>query len=147
MRFFIFLLILGAFIQSAFLPINICLILIVVRSFAVEEHQNYYLAFMTGIILAILSPVNIGFWTIILLFCVKFVHIIRTFPITSKGITIIPVALLLLGLTEYLQQLLFKVSFSITPVIIGGVLALPLYFIIRLWEERFVVKREIRLKI
>ncbi len=147
MRYFIFLLLLSAFLQTAFLQINLCLILIICRSYAIEEKENYYLAFATGIFIAILSTSNLGFWTLIFLLFVKVIHAVRKVPVTARGVSIIPVSFVLLSLSAGLEYLVFKVSFSFTSVLISALLSLPIYFLIKLWEDRFIVKPELKLKI
>jgi hypothetical protein len=147
MRFFVFLLLLAAFLQTAFLPLNLCLLLLIVRSYATEEKENYYLAFASGIFLAILSTHNLGFWTLIFLITVKLVHVVRKFPLTTKGVSIIPVVFFFLLVASFLEQLFFNVSFSLMPLLLGAIISLPIYIAVKMWEDRFIVKPDIKLKI
>lgn len=147
MRFFIFLLILAAFLQTAIIPTNLCLMLLICRSFVVSEKENFYLGFAVGLFLGVLSSQNVGFWPVIFLVAVKLVSVIRRLPIASNILAIVPVSLVLLGLSQFFESFVFGQSFNTGGIFIGVILSLPAYVIIKFWEERFIVKSDIRLKI
>lgn len=147
MRYFIFLLLLSAFLQTAFIPLNLCLLLMICRSYAIEERENYYLGFASGIFLSILTATNLGFWTFIFVLYVKIIHAIRRLPVTARGVTIIPVSFLLFSFSAFLEYLIMGVSFSFFSVLISSLLSLPIYLVIKIWEDRFIAKPEIKLKV
>lgn len=147
MRLFIFLLLLSAFLQTSFLQINLCLILLISRSFAYEESENYYAALFGGLLLGFLSTANLGFWPIVFLLVVKLAHLIRRLPITANFLTVIPASLLIILVSSYVESLSYKTTINFVLIVLEAVLALPIYLLIRYWEERFVVKPELKLKI
>lgn len=52
MKTLLLLIALFAFLQSAFLPINLVLVLIIARSLIVDDRENLFLAFFGGLILS-----------------------------------------------------------------------------------------------
>lgn len=147
MKFFIFVLILAAFFQTTFVPLNLVLILIICRSYVVEERANYYLAFLAGIVLSLLTTQNIGFWPITFLIIVKLVHLIRRLPFTASALTIIPVAAVLISLVTYIESFITSSSFSYINPLFGTIISFPIFIAIKIWEERFVPNKAIKLKI
>ncbi len=147
MRTSFFIILLSAFLQTTFLPLNLCLILIICRSYALEERQNYYLALFAGIVLGFLNSQNLGFWPLIFLIVVKITHLVKKLPVTANFLTIIPVAFIQLALVKWLESLIFKSTLNFFFVIVETVLALPLFILIKLWEERFIANKEIKLRL
>lgn len=147
MKIFTFLLILSVFFQTAFLPVNLCLILLISRSFAYEESKNYLAAILAGLFLGLLSSINLGFWPIVFLLTVKLVHIIRRLPIAANFLTVIPTSFVIIMLNFYAESLIFGTRINFAKIIWETALTLPFYILVRFWEERFVVKPEMKLKI
>ncbi len=147
MRLFIFALVLTAFLQTSFLQFPLCLVMLICRSFVVDEKQNYYLAFAAGLLLGILSTQNVGFWALIFLLVVKLTHLIRKLPFTANSITILPVSFILTAAVNLLESFIFSSSFNIYNPILASIFSLPVLIAIKFWEERFTVRPDIRLKI
>src|SRR3989338_8694347 len=122
MRLFLLILVLVSFLQAAFLPVNLCLIIILVRSFVVSDRGNYYLAIFTGILLGFLAGVNLGFWAVIFLLVVKITTMIRKLPIAANYWTILPYSFLIILLVSLLQRFLFSESINIYLVLIDTIL-------------------------
>jgi hypothetical protein len=147
MKIFSFILLLAALIQTSFLPIDLCLILLICRSYAVHSRENYYLAVMSGILMGILSSSNLGFWPLLYVLAVLIVHIIRLLPITRRSLTVIPVTFLILTATAFTMNLFLKMPFIWWYALIGSLIALPIYMVIRIWEDRFITKPGIKLRV
>lgn len=147
MKLFILLLIIAIFLQTSFVPINLVLILIISRAFVIEELANYYLAFFGGILLGILSVNNIGFWPLVLLIIVKILHLSKKLPLSKNIFTVAIMAFVLLSAVDFLQSFLFHQDFEIKKVFIENIIAIPVYYLMKIWEERFIVKSEVKLKI
>lgn len=147
MKLLIVALIFISFLQSTILPINLVLLILISRSFVIAERQNLYLAFGIGIFLALLIGQTIGFLSFIYLVLIFLVQLIKKSPLSSNWITILPTAFLVLTVSEISQSLAFNFSFNLVPLLYQMFLVLPVYFLIRFWEERFVVKEEVKLKI
>jgi hypothetical protein len=147
MKLFIFFIFLAAFAQTSFITLNLCLIILISRSYAINDAKNYYLALFGGILVGVLTSLNIGFYPLIFIVSVFLVHLIRTLPITGKYWIILPISfglLMMAMLTEY-QVYNFKINWWLPSI--GSLVTLPIYIFIREWEERFVAKPGIRLKL
>jgi hypothetical protein len=147
MRVFIFIFILAAFLQTAFIPINLCLILLICRSFALEDDLNYWMGFFGGIMLSALSSANLGFWTFAFLITVKFIQLAKILPISSNFFTIIPISFIVISLVGLLESFFFEQSFNLMKVFIETAITLPTYILVRFWEDRFMMRQDVRLKI
>lgn len=147
MKLFAFLLLIAALLQTSFVPLNLCLILLICRSYAIHSQDNYYLAFLAGIFLGILSPANLGFWPLLFLLSVLIIHILRLVPIIHNTLIIIPIALSVLLTVSFIESLVFKVPFFWWYPLTSGIISLPIFIIVREWEERFVAKSGIKLKV
>ncbi len=135
MKTFILILIIAAFLQSSFIPINLVLILLISRSLSLIDQANLAAAFLGGILLGLLSAANLGFWALVFLMVVKLIELIKKLPFSVNILTIIPVSLLLILAVEYSQQLLLGQTLSLTKVIVETVLVLPTYFVFNLLER------------
>ena len=146
MKLFIFLLLIAAFLQTSFISLNLCLIILICRSYAIHQKENYYLALFSGIFLGILSSANLGFWPLIMIGTVFIIHAIRLLPITGRVLTIVPVALLVLFSASGLEKLLLNTTFVWWQPILSAIIALPIFIVVREWEERLITKPGIKLK-
>ena len=147
MKLFSFLLLLAAFIQTAFLPLNICLVILICRSYAIHSKENYYLAIIAGLFIGILSPVNWGFWPLVFSASVALIHMIRLLPITGRLLMVVPVAFLILTLSNGIESLFLQAPFIWWYGALSSLIALPIFIAVRTWEERFIVKSGIKLKV
>lgn len=147
MKVYFLLLTLIALFQTSFLPVNLCLLVIIAKSFASYDKENYYLAFFTGIMLGILSPVNLGFWALVFLIVVYLTHLARKLPITANNLTILPVSFVIILTVTLLESIILKQKINIRIIFIDTMLMLPLFIFVKIWEERFVVKDELKLKL
>lgn len=147
MKFFIFVLILASLFQTSFLPINLVLMLLIARELVYSTKANLYLAFGAGILLGLLSPQNIGFAPFIFLIVVKLVSFLRKLPFTTSFLTVLPISFVIFLSTAFIEQQVFKINTNIYLIILQSVLMLPVYFLTKMWEERFVVSKDIKLKL
>ena len=136
-----------AFMQSAFLPINLVLVVIIARGLSFDDRDNLILAFFGGLILAFLNQVNLGYYPLIFLLIIKFSGLIKKLPISFNPLMIFLSGSLLISLTAFLNSLFINQYLEIYPHLVEVILVLPAYFLIKLWEEKFIVKSYIKLKI
>lgn len=147
MRLFLIALIIAALIQSSFLNLNLCLILIIARNFCLEDQSNLTGAFFGGLSLSLLTAQNLGFWAIVFLLVAKTVNLIKKLPFSSNILTILPVSLLIITLVTILESLIFQIAINPWVIIAETLLTLPAFVITKIWEERFIVKPSIKLKV
>ena len=147
MKTFILLLIFVTLLQTAFIPVNLCLILLVCRSLVISDRMNFYLALISGIVLGLLSSSNLGFYPLIFLVYIYLLSLFKKSAFSTNFLLFLPIALLIYATTAFLEKLIFNQSFSFSKLIFETLLTLPLYLLVRFWEERFVVRKGIKLKI
>lgn len=146
MNLFIIILILISFLEGTILPFDLVLIILIARSFVVSEKSNYYLAFFFGFLVSLLLGYPLGLFSLIYLFAVTISHIIKTTNLKAYWIVVLPLTFFLLLFEQLILKLLNISDFNLSLLLIPTILMLPVYFIVRLWEERFIVAKDIKLK-
>ena len=148
MKTLIIILILCAFLQTTILPIDLVLPALIFRSYIVSDKSNLYLAFFFGLLVAHLSGTNLGVQSLIYLLIVELIRVISRIPALNTILTIIPITFLALTFNSVVLAIFNGSSIQLWPeILLESVAALPVYLLIRFWEERFVVRPEIKLKI
>lgn len=143
----IFVLILLSFLQEAFLPFNIVLLILVSRAFVVDEKKNYYLAFIFGLVLSFLAGYSLGSLSIIYLIIVLVIQIFRRFQFVTHPIIMLPVVVVALLADQFARSLMLGSDIDLKQILLQIILIIPIYFIVLLWEERFIVRKDIKLKV
>lgn len=143
----IFVLILLSFLQEAFLPFNLVLLVLVARAFVVTEKENYYLAFIFGLVLSFLAGYPLGSLSIIYLMIVLIINIFRKFQFVRHPLIVIPVAGVALLSDQLARSLMLSSNIDLGQIPIQIILSIPIYFAVLLWEERFIVRKDIKLKV
>lgn len=147
MRTIIAVLILAAFLQTTILPVNLVLLVLVLRSFLVSETSNLYLAFGFGLLISHLSSTPLGIQSIVYISMVIFTRALGRLPISNNILVVIPLTGFAALFDAGINALMMNASLQPVPAVLPPViLAIPLYIIIRFWEERFVVS-DIKLKV
>lgn len=146
MKTFLLLLVLLAFLQSAFLPLNLVLVLLIARSLVVEDRSNLILAFGSGLVLSFLTQVNLGYWPVILILAVKLAGMIRKLPVSFNPVIIILSGVVVISIVAVVNNFFIGETIQLFQRILESVLVLPAFYLTRAWEERFVVKSAIKLK-
>ena len=147
MKTLIAILILLAFLQTTLLPINIVVIILLLRAYIKPDSTNLYLAFFFGILVAFLSHQNLGFLSALYLSQVFVTHLLSKSPLSKNIFSVVPIIVVFSLILEFLTSVPFGQSPNFFPrVIIEGFFSLPIYLGLRLWEERFVVRSHIKLK-
>lgn len=147
MKLFIFILILACFLQGAFLPLNLALILLISRSLITVERSNLILGFIAGILLGLITSVNIGFYSLLFLIFIELTHTIKKSPLSSNILTIVPLTFLFTGVLSFFEQTFFGSQIHISLLFVQALLSLPLFLVIRFWEERFIISTPLKLKV
>lgn len=136
-----------SFLQGALLPFDLVLIFLVVRSFISSGKENLWLAFGFGLLVSVLQSSPLGFLSLVYLAAVVTSHLVRKTHFASHWIAILPLSIIFLLAKQFLLNIFLGSSLNYGFLLVETALVLPFYFTLRLWEERFVVKKEIRLKI
>ena len=147
MKTFLVLLVLASLIQSAFLPINLCLVLIICRSLVVTDSSNYFLALITGIFIGLLTATNIGLLSLLFILVVKLIYLLKKLPLANNTATVIPLSLIVIVIFTLIQNLVIQQKINYLLQLIEALLCLPTYILIRMWEERFIPRQGVKLKV
>ncbi len=140
MKTLILILIVIAFIETTILPLNLGLLILICRSYIKTEDKNLYLAFGFGLLISFLNLSPLGLLSLKYLGLVQLTQMLSTSPLAGRSILIIPISFVLLLFYHHNLQVVPK-------VIIESLLSLPILYFVKLWEERFIVRKEIKLRV
>ncbi|MDO8618866.1 MAG: hypothetical protein Q7R49_02850 [Candidatus Daviesbacteria bacterium] len=147
MKILIGVLLLFSFLQTTVLPINLVLLVLVLRSFIVYEPANFYLGFGFGLLTSHLNTTPLGLQGLIFLAAVVVGRGISRLPISNNILIVVPLVFVVSLLDSGVNALSTGSSLQVFPVFLQTILAIPVYLVLRFWEERFVVRQELKLKI
>lgn len=147
MKTLIIILIIAAFLQTTILPIDLVLLILICRAYIVNEKNNLYLSFAFGLLISHLNLTNVGFQSLIYLITVQATRILSRFRLAGNSLFIVPVSLVFLSLSQVVNSVVNHTTLDFSKIIIASFLSLPILYLIRLWEERFIVRKEIKLKV
>jgi hypothetical protein len=137
-----------SFFQATLVPINLVLIVILLRSYIKVEPANLYLGFGFGLLLSHLNQLPLGSDSILFLILVMITRLISKAPFQKNIITALPFMFILLSINIALTAILKSQSVLLWPQILAEMLLLvPTYFILRLWEERFIPRKDFKLRV
>lgn len=147
MKFLILLLIIISFLQTTIFPMDLVLLILVLRAYIVSKQQDLYLAFGFGILVSHLTLIPLGVHSIIYLLGILLAHASHNSRLSQHILTVLPLVLTVLLVDEVVTSKFLHQSLQIWPqVILISLLSLPGFWLIKYWEERFVVK-DIKLRI
>lgn len=148
MKTLIIILIIAAFLQTTIVPIDLVLIILICRSYIKSDKSNLYLVFIFGLFISHLNLSNLGFQSLIYLFLIQITQILSRSRLSGNSLLILPISLILLSLNQTAVALFTSQTPQLFPIsLVGAFLSLPILYLVRLWEERFIIRREIKLKI
>ncbi len=147
MKTLVIILIAAAFLQSTILPIELCLLILICRSYIKSGKENLYLAFAFGLLVAHLNTVSLGLQSMVYLSFVLMTEGLSKIRLAGNPLLIVPISLVFLFLNQIIFSMINHQSLEVSNIIFASLLSLPALYLIRLWEERFVVRKEIKLKI
>lgn len=148
MKTLVIILIIAAFLQSTILPINLTLIILIARSLIKPERANLILAFSFGLLISHLNLGPLGLQGLIYLMLTQFTQILSKSKVSANPLIIVPLTLLLSSLNLTTISIITHQSIHLLPKLFWeAMFALPTFYIVRLWEERFIVRKEVKLKV
>lgn len=148
MKTLIAILIIAAFLQSTILPLDLVLIILICRAFIKEGGNNLFLAFALGLFISHLNGNLLGFKSFFYLVIVYSTQLISKSRFAKNSYLLIPLSLLFLSLNTAAVSLFTNQTIRFFPkVVIETILCIPVFYLLRIWEERFIVKKDIKLKV
>lgn len=146
MKTLLLLITLFSFLQSAFLGVNLVVVLVAARSLVIDDRDNLFLAFFGGLILSFLTQVNLGYYPLVLILIVKTSVVLKRLPVSFNLLTIFLAGGFLIAIGAILNSLFIDQPVKVWPLVIEAVLLLPFFYLVRFWEERFLTK-SVKLKV
>lgn len=147
MKTIITVLILAAFLQTTIVPLNLVLIILICRAYIRPEKANLFLAFGFGLLTAHLSLNNLGLQSLTFVVLVQLTQVFSKIRFFTHPLLIMPLAFCLLSINALIDSLINQQSVQIFPnCLTESIVALPVYYFIKLWEERFIVRKDIKLR-
>lgn len=148
MKSLIVVLVILSFIESSILNTNLVLMILILRTFIRSDKDNLYLAIGFGLFLAHLRFQNLGLVPFIYLLIVQMSQLLSRSRLSNNPWVVLPITLLLLLVQDIILAAFNNFSIQIWPkILMEAILLVPTYLLLRFWEERFVVKPEVKLKI
>lgn len=137
MKTLITVLIISSFLESTILPLDLVLIILICRAFIKADKANLYLAFVFGLLLSHLTLTTLGLQSILFLIMLQITQSLSKSRLSQNALLIVPICFAAIGINQII----------ISTNIYGGFLSLPIFYLVRFWEERFIVRKEIRLRV
>ena len=147
MKTLIAMLIIISFIQTTILPMDLVLIILICRSYIRSDKSNLYWAFGFGLLNGHLNLNLLGINSLIYLILVGITESLSRSRLAGNPFLIIPLTLILVSINHITLSILTNASIQFFPkVVVEAALSLPILYLIKMWEERFIVRKEIKLR-
>ncbi|MCL5784650.1 MAG: hypothetical protein M1142_04850 [Patescibacteria group bacterium] len=146
MKTLIVVLIIAAFLQSTIVPVDLVLIILICRAYVRSERQNLYLGFAFGLLTAHLNLTGLGLQSLIYLAAIQATQALSRIRLAGNPLMIVPICLVFLSFSQAINSFINHQTLELTKVFFVSFLSLPTLFLLRLWEERFIVRKEIKLR-
>lgn len=148
MKTLVVILIVASFIQTTILPLDLVLIILICRAYVKEDKENLYLAFFFGLLISHLSLTLIGIESILYLVLIQLTQMLSKSKLAGNSYVLVPVMFVLLSVNQIVNSILLQHSIQISPkIFVESFLSLPILYLVRVWEERFIVKGDIKLRV
>lgn len=146
MKTLIVILIIASFIQTTILPIDLVLLILICRAYIRSGRENLYLAFGFGLFTAHLNLISLGLSSLIYLVVMEITQMLSRLRLAGNPLLILPISIVVLSISEITGSYFTGQTIEFPKVIIPAILSLPVFYLMKLWEERFIVRKEIKLK-
>ena len=147
MKTIIIILVIAAFLQTTILPAELVLLILICRAYIKSDSANLYLGFAFGLLVSHLSLGSLGIQSIIYLFAVQATQVLSRIRLASNPLLIVPVSLVFLSLNQAANLAVSHQALELSKIFFMSLLSLPILYGLKVWEERFIVREEIKLKI
>ncbi len=148
MKTLIAMLIICSLIQYTILPIDLVLIILICRSYLKSDKNNLLLAFSFGLLNGLLNISTLGLTSLIYLFLVAITESLSRSRLAGNLLLIVPLSLVFLTINQLVISVYLHQYLELFPkILIESLLSLPVLYFVRLWEERFIVRKDIKLRV
>lgn len=125
-----------SFLQTTVLPLDMALIILISRAYLRAQKSNLFLAFFLGFLISHLTLGPLGVKSMVYLTVVQITQVLSKSRLAGHPFLIVPLSFVfsLLDGNFYLA-------------VVASIFSLPIFYSLRLWEERFSSAKEIKLRI
>jgi len=142
MKILIIILIIISFLQSTTAPLDLILIILICRSYLKADKASLYLAFAFGQLVSSLDLRLLGLQSMIYLSAVWLIQVLSRSRLAGNPFLLIPISFICLSINSLINS-----TPSFPTIIVESLISLPIFYIVRLWEERFTIQKGIKLRI
>lgn len=139
-------LIIASFLQTTIIPVDLVLLILICRSYIKSDKSNLYLAFAFGLLTSHLNLGTFGIQSLIYLGVVQVTQMLSKIRLAGNPLLIVPISLIFLSLNQVVNSLQSHTTWEFSGVILISILSLPTLYLIRFWEERFIVQKGVKLR-
>ncbi len=147
MKTLIIILIIVAFLQTTILPVDLVLLLLICRTYVKSDRANFYLGFAFGLLVSHLNLTPLGLQSLTYLAFIVATESLSKLRLAGNPLLIVPISLVFLSLNQIVNSLLSYNLLDFPKLIFASIFSLPILYLIRFWEERFIVRKEYKLKL
>lgn len=148
MKTLIVILIILSFLQAIVLSVNLVLIILISRSHIKNDKYNFYLVFGFGLLISHLSLTPLGLYSLVFLLLSLFTNMLSKTNLTVNSLSIMPIVFLSLLVNDLITGWIVRGPFTFNPqIFFEAFLSLPVFYLVRFWEERYIVRKEIKLRV
>ncbi len=147
MNVLIIVLISASLVQATILPIDLVLIILICRSYLKFDKASLFLAFAFGLINDHLNLTTLGLTSLAYLITVAIVGGLSKSRLAGNSLLIIPLTFILLLVNQTALSPFTDQQLNLLKIFLESLISLPVYYLVKLWEERFIVRKEIKLKV
>ncbi len=97
--------------------------------------------------LSFLTQTNLGYYPMFFLIIVNFTYLLKNLPVSLSPLMIFLFGLLLISINTLFNKYLTFGNWNLYLHLFEAVIILPVFYGVRFWEERFIPKRAIKLKV
>lgn len=134
-------------LYSTLIPWDLTLVLLITRTSLVSDKSGYFLAFWFGLLNSYLLNQPLGLLSFSYILIVFLITQIKRSTLSLNWLNVLLLSLVLTILHQILKIVTNHASIDFKEVLAQNLIVLPLYFLVLVWAERFVVKRAFRLKL
>lgn len=147
MKTLIIILIIAVFLQTTILPIDLVLLILICRAYVKSEKANLYLGFVFGLLVSHLNLIPLGLQSLVYISAVAATESLSKLRLAGNPLLIIPISFIFLFINQIINSSLNYNLLNLPKLIFASISSLPMLYLIRFWEDRFIVRKEIKLRV
>lgn len=140
-------LVLASLIQVVFLPIDLVALLLITQALIRNEKNNLIITFFIGLFMAHLQQLPLGLLSLIYIFEIELVQILKKIPLSGIFIPFLVTAFVLIINSIFYSIIASHTLIFWPKLFIEMILSIPTYIIMSFWQDRFIIKKDIKLKV